>query len=217
LGWMRKREGRVPVDESGGRVIEFATGLYFALGNQRIPGGREDGGEDGGGREGGGEDGGGGGMGSVAAGAVEGSEVLQRDDEEGDGNMSKVGESMAEEREASTSRGKYTKRRKSSASRTSEVAPTATALTTGISAIVAAPAQVEQNVLREGLRPRSGRPANYAKPWWTEKKKGRLVMDLDATEDEGRVEVKEEEAEEEIEGEVIARFPAPDDIYDYDP
>ncbi|KAK0738170.1 hypothetical protein B0T18DRAFT_474245 [Schizothecium vesticola] len=209
LGWMRRREGRVPVDESGGRVIEFATGLYFALGNQRITGGRECGDGDGGGR------------GSIIAGAVEESDVFQRDEEEGDGNTSKVGESTAKERKASTSRGKYTKRRKSSASQASKVTPAVTALTAGISAIVAAPAQVEQKVLREGLRPRSGQPANYATPWWTEKKKGRLVVDLDAPEDERLVEVKEEdteeEAEEEIEDEVIAKFPLPDDIYGYDP
>lgn len=226
LGWMRGREGRVKVDESGGRVIEFATGLYFAPVNQKITEGWRGGG--------------GGGMGSVGASTVEGGELLGGEEEEGNSNTSKKGGSRAaesnveenkpeetkpEERKAPKKRGPY-KCRKSRVPRVSEGASDVTPPTPGISAIVAPPAQVDEKVLREGLRPRSGRPVSYAKPWWTEKKGGRLVVNLDAPDDEEdeedeedvevKVENEDEEAEDGIKDEIVARYSPQDDIYDYD-
>lgn len=218
LGWMRGREGRVKVDESGGRVIEFATGLYFAPVNQRITEGWV-------GRDG---------RSSVGPSTAQGGEPLIRKDEEGEARTSKRGgskaekskvektkveETKAEERKAPKKRGPY-KRRKSRAPQASEDASDATTLASGISAIVAPPAQVDQKVLRQGLRPRSGQPVSYAKPWWTEKKEGQLVVDLDAPDEEEDVEVKmeeeEEEAEEGSEDDMSATYPHQDDIYGYD-
>lgn len=211
LEWMRGREGRVKVDESGGRVIEFATGLYFAPVNQRISEGWVRG------------------TGSVAASTVDGGESLGREKGESDTNTSKAEETKveetkkeetkAEEKKVPKRRGPY-KRRRSRATQASEGASDVTPLTSATSAIVADSAQVDQKVVREGLRPRSGRPVSYAKPWWAEKKDGQLVVDLDAPGDEEDVEVKveegEEEAEDGIEDEVMDGYPPQDEIYDYD-
>ncbi|KAK1826292.1 hypothetical protein QBC39DRAFT_386821 [Podospora conica] len=218
--WMRSRgDVRVPVDEGGGRVIEFATGLYFAPRNQRITEGWV------GERGACAGQGGGGGVSSGTGQLSDGDEEEEEDEEEDDTTATKTEAIKAETSKVATGKKTTTKGRKRSKSRAPQWAP---AVTVGSSSSIAAPSLVERRVLREGLRPRS-QPANYAKPWWDGEDGEGMGIDLDDSEDERKVEVKqegvgeeaevdvEEESEEEVEDEMMGNHAPMEEIYDYDP